>query len=197
MESKELKVKNKEQLKKIAATLKHGIYNCGGALAGVIAMIFFAVVIGLLSFLILTAAEPIMIHLGLVIFFIVAGGWAVISPIFYLTLRNIRIRKEISIWLDDIVELVAYGEMFTTDNHKDNHEGFRVHFSFNDNEQTRVNSCKLNTLITGKNPLWKQINRKKIMIYYSPKYDEVMILRQTHEDQDDESVLTRLQDRDK
>ncbi|MDE7182845.1 MAG: hypothetical protein K2O41_07495 [Clostridia bacterium] len=106
--------------------------------------------------------------LGVGLLFVFAGIYALIGDLF--------IKSKIKLWQADAVKLGAYSEKLFSDFSFSG--GFkvaiRVRFKYSDKRYNRVSGgkCKVESF-------WgfSKYSDRKISILYSPKYDEVMILK--------------------
>ena len=186
-------------LKQIAGTLKYGQFD-GTKRKYIISTyiafttLFVAGMIALLTVLIIdyvdttTVTEPTA-FVPEIIFCIL--GFMLLPIIFlFLILRNEKIRKEIKLWLQDAVELGAFCEILLSD-HTDtplldaifslppSKAKIRVKFKYNGKHYSKDSGYK-NKNGEFKNDyqaVWVKYADKSINILYSPKYDEVIVLK--------------------
>lgn len=98
----------------------------------------------------------------------------------YVKVKNDKIKKKIIMWLYDAVELKAYCKKVD-----ENRLGIQpkavkiqVKFEYNNKTYSRESTAKIFGGQQGYLSIYKKYVNKKIRILYSPKYDEVMILKE-------------------
>ena len=119
-------------------------------------------VVGLVGFPVLFSAFPVL--------FLVA------------CIRNERSRKEILLWLDDAVELEAYstGIADLDSGVSKTMARIQVDFDFNGERFSRVSEGRMvgdKTSPDGYHAIWTDYADRKIRILYSPKYDQIIVLK--------------------
>lgn len=114
--------------------------------------------------------------------FIVAGGLLVIGIVFiYLCVKGQKQRRMVLLWLEDAVELKAVtkeisykysAELVRCVKIQVNfHYDGKLHRQFSDGKNHHFDDW------SGYLPLWKKYSDREIDILYSPKYNQVMILK--------------------
>lgn len=187
---------NEEQkfdMKRIAGTLKHGNFDGSKRkyliAASIAATVIFVGVIGIvLTILILEMIEKgdsVGVYAG------VLSGVIVIAILFstllwILVIRNEKRRKEIMLWLDDAVELQGYvRELAHIDGYLEL-PPFRIKTAIKVRVEFKYDGKKLycdsrEKILGGEGDgysnIWAYYVGKKVDILYSPKYDEVIMLK--------------------
>ena len=97
----------------------------------------------------------------------------------YIKLKNIKIKKKISAWLDDAIELIAFCKIIG-----ENRLGIqpkatkvKVEFKFDNINHIKFSTAKVFGGQTGYLGTFNKYSNKVLRIAYSPRYDEVMILK--------------------
>jgi len=104
-----------------------------------------------------------------------------ICPIIFLILftQNYKRRKDILLWLDDAIEVKAYSK--TIGEFKPTFEigsvRIQVIFKVNGTKYIRESKGKRMGVPEGFHQIWCQYADREINLLYSPKYDQVMILK--------------------
>ena len=116
---------------------------------------------------------------GLVIFPVL---FSVVPALFLVAyMRNERSRKEILLWLDDAVELEAYSTRIADlDSGVSKTTRIQVDFDFNGERLSRVSEGRMlgdKTSPDGYHAIWTDYADRKIRILYSPKYDQIIVLK--------------------
>jgi hypothetical protein len=95
-------------------------------------------------------------------------------------LHGYKLKKKIRLWLEDAVELKAYAKK------QDDYTEFikpsakiSVHFKINGKKYSRVSEGKSGSLPKGYHGIWTKYADKEIDILYSPKYDQVLVLKKS------------------
>ena len=171
----------KIDLKRIAATLKYGQFDGTTrkffiVMYVVLILLIAGTIVGI-SFLIKNIIDSQENENSIIWY--VAGGVMVIALIgllVYLAMRNERARKEIYLWLDDAVELKAYlrktGE-YQPETFSEYVYKIKIEFKYNGKRYSYFSRCNGD----GYSHYWLYFLDQQVDILYSPKYEEVMILR--------------------
>lgn len=97
----------------------------------------------------------------------------------YIKIKNDRIKKKINLWKEDAVELSAYVEQI--DEYRigirPKAVKIRVRFRFGGRRYLRESTAKIVGGRKGYLDCYKKYVNRKVQILYSPKYDEVLILK--------------------
>lgn len=119
---------------------------------------------------------------GQMIFAMVVGDvifLALFSILVLLIIENNKLRKKITLWIEDAIELKAYSK-----NIGENRLGIQpkavkiqVRFKIQDQTFTRESTAKVFGGQKGYLGIYKKYSDREINILYSPKYDEVLILK--------------------
>ncbi|MDE6557492.1 MAG: hypothetical protein K2K39_00135 [Clostridia bacterium] len=97
-------------------------------------------------------------------------------------IRNSRSRKEIIVWLEDAVELEAYSTSIADIDSgvSQTMARIQVEFEFNGERLSRVSEGRMigeKDSPDGYHVIWTDYADRKIKILYSPKYDQVLVLK--------------------
>lgn len=179
----------KQYLPQIAATLKYGRYwEEKRKLYIILLAVFTAFMIAFSAIPVYylgieqvepfeNPVQPILVITGLCLAF-------VSPPVIFLVLilRNERARKEILLWLDDAVETDAHSYLYsTTSAGRGLNELYKIKIKFKiDGKHISVLSKDHPTgggINRGYSLFWRKYIDKGLRILYSPKYEEVMILK--------------------
>ena len=98
----------------------------------------------------------------------------------YIKLKNDRLKREIKIWLEDAIQLVANVKQLDCCMSMPifpKAVKIQVEFKFNGKKCFKVSSTKICGLPQGYSSIFNKYINRKINILYSPKYDEVLILK--------------------
>ncbi len=106
-------------------------------------------------------------------------GFAFLALLIYIKIKNDRLKNKIKLWLDDAVTLKAYSQKI--DEHKlgiqPKATKIQVTFTFDNNHYKRQSTYKVFGGYEGCVGCFNKYADKEVDILYSPKYDEVMILK--------------------
>lgn len=112
------------------------------------------------------------------------GSVVMMSPFVFLIVKNKRIIKDVNLWLEDAVQLAAYskkiGEVRSGVLHSLSIR-IEVRFQYDGKVHKKQSDAKVCGLPRGYVGWYNQYADREIIILYSPKYDEVMILRSDDE----------------
>ena len=168
-------------LKRIAATLKYGKFD------GTDRKIYIVIYVCLILIIVGTIVGTVFLIKNAVdsqengnsIIGYAGGGVVVITLIgffAYLVMRNEKARKEIYLWLDDAVELKAYSKK-TGEYQPKAFSGYvykiKIEFKYNGKRYSYFSRNRND----GYSDYWLYFLDQQVDILYSPKYEEVMILR--------------------
>lgn len=175
---------------RISATLKYGAFSGESRKRIIIPYIILVsiFVFGIILFIAMTSFDYLNEKSSLTeyiigIVAITVGFLSVPCVLLFLIIRNEKIRKHILVWIDDAVELSAYcknigvkhwiGIQLTK---------LQVEFNINGVTYVRTTDIERRSLFNFGRPLgflasMSKYADKSIKILYSPKYDEVMILK--------------------
>lgn len=178
-----------EYMQRIVATLKHGWFDGESAKRMVIAFVAFAVIIftGMVAFVTIIAVgivnDPKNIIADL---FAILGIVAVLSTLFVvflvLIIKNEKHRKEIKLWLSDAVELTAYSKKIGERSSYASPRIYKVQVEFKYMDKRYSYESRGKPLggfgvPDGYHGVFKDYLNREVTILYSPKYEEVMILK--------------------
>jgi len=180
-------MKKERDLTKIAGTLKYGWFSGESRKKIIISFVCLASclwleMIALIVFLSIEQVSDPMPVGGFIftILSIAIGFSAVPVTLLVIVVKNEKTRKEILVWLEDAIELTAYSErigvwtpLFQS------LVKIQVYFEIDGNMHTQISKGKPIGGIThnGYHNLWKKYADRKINIIYSPKYDQVIVLK--------------------
>lgn len=179
-------------MKRIAGTLKYGWFDGEKKQYIIPVFIVFSIVwgglcLGLILTMIISDIKEHGFNMPADIFAIagcVFGATALPLALGLLISRNEKCRKEILLWLSDAVELNAYvrkvdvihSDLLSTDDlYK-----IRVEFEFNGQSyklESRGKQLGGTKSSRGFHNVWKDYINRKVNILYSPKFNEVIILK--------------------
>ena len=170
----------------IAATLKYGWFDGKqNKLTWIVYSLFSLLCVGGLIFAIIMATNDFDSGSDSLIkfIFIMIGGsiGLLFLPIIFLVmlLKNNSHKKEILLWMEDAVELTAFSGKIGEKWGVPPVYKIRVEFEYNGNKLYRDSTCKPiggGMIENGYQRVWKDYLDKKIRIFYSPKYDQVMVI---------------------
>ena len=119
---------------------------------------------------------------SIVIFVVVSGNIlfvSLMSVAIYIKVKNDRLKKKILLWLEDAIETIAYSKKIG-----ENRVGLppkatkiRVRFAINGVTYKRESTAKIVGGQRGYLGTYNKYANREIRILYSPKYDEVLILK--------------------
>jgi hypothetical protein len=160
----------------IVASLSHGriLSKSLGLFLGIFAFMGIAIVIFALScwdfWSLQNQTLGAIACIGVGILFFLCGG--------IMLLRDVLLKRKIRLWLQDAVELKAHSQKFDT---QASFPTFNfcyikifISFSYNHKKMSRYSGDKSHS---GYDTVFYKYADKDIDILYSPKYDEVMILK--------------------
>ena len=168
-------------LSKIGATLRHGRVVTGKRWKAF--KISFAVMaLCIVLWLTMTIVLPI-IHIkhdmDSEIFFTLIGGSVLFVILFCIILWllkiNIEARKEVSLWLQDAIELEANTKRMDVVSLDYKPHQIQVKFEYNGNKHQKLSVA--GSILTGYHKVFDKYADRKITILYSPKFDEVILLK--------------------
>lgn len=171
-----------EVLKNIAALLHYGKYNGVSPQAAKLIYLLMGIIFAVpvtIGVVLVAFCEPLY---EVLVAFGVAGVYVLVCALFiYLCIRGQKQRKTVLSWLEDAVELKAVtkeisrqlGEIIVpcVKIQVDFYYGDKLHRQFSDGKRDRFDDWP------GYLALWKKYADREIDILYSPKYDEVMVLK--------------------
>ncbi|MDE7182847.1 MAG: hypothetical protein K2O41_07505 [Clostridia bacterium] len=155
--------------KSVIYTFKYGGYESKKTRVVLIAVPSALILLSLIIFLVLSFFSLTDALYSLILFVI---GLAVLVPIVIVLVKNTKHDKEISVWLEDenLFETTAIPWEFSSQL-----IGFGVYYRFGvDFEKDGASYRKISS---GYDAFYKRIKDTQVNILYSPKYDEVMILK--------------------
>ncbi len=94
----------------------------------------------------------------------------------YIVLYYKKLYKNIALWLNDAVKIKAFVRRM--DEIGLNYKPFQVEFSFEINGKEYKRLSAYGGLIVGLNKRYIKYHNKTVNILYSPKYDQVMLLKE-------------------
>lgn len=178
---------DKKHLRNIAATLKYGWfdgshYKLNWVLYALISFMFVGggvaciLVISLDFDIAHNLFEYILVVIGCLI-----GFLSVPTLLLVILLKNTQHMKRILLWMEDAVELSAFSRKVGETRTSFNPQIYKiqVEFTYNGKLLHQESTCKPiggGTEI-GYHRIWKDYLDKKIDILYSPKYEQVMVLK--------------------
>ena len=179
----------KRYLHQIAATLKYGrfweakrkLYIILFAVFTALMITFSAIVVYYLG---IEQVEPLENPIHLILAIIGLSLAFILPPVIFLVviLKNEKARKNILLWLDDAIETDAHSYLYSTTNAgRGLNELYKIKIKF------KIDGKHISCLskdhpvdggITmGYSLFWRKYVDKGLRILYSPKYEEVMILK--------------------
>lgn len=173
-------------LENIAGTLRFGWFSGESFKKQLIAYLAMTSIfcLGIILSVVLLSIEqvnnpaPIASFIGSVITCII--GLMIIPVVFMIfIIKNYKRRKVILLWLQDAVEIKAYAKTLSTWGpiFEAKSTRLQVNFTFNGKKITKISQGKQLGVPDGYHRIWTEYADKEINILYSPKYDEVMILK--------------------
>ena len=175
-------------LSKIAGSLSHGEFWGESRKRIVISFslvagFFFIGLIALIAEISIEQANDpdSMIRFLLTILGLVFGFTAAPLALLILIIRNEKLRDQIVIWLNDSVELTAYSKAIGVwrPNFLSPATKIQVEFEMDGLHFSRESKGKLGVgCPEGHHGIWTKYANKPIRILYSPKYDEVLVLKE-------------------
>lgn len=179
-----------QDLSQIAGTLRYGNFSGENRKYIIIAFVIYTLIfvggmIALLTALCLEQSKSSGSYISFVCTLIIIIIGFSSTPILWLIIiiKNERNRKEILLWLKDAVKLKAFSKkvgefkasiLFPT-------VKIQVDFEFDGIYHSCESKGKqIGGMKEGYHRIWTQFIDKPIEILYSPKYDEVMLLKSSH-----------------
>ena len=102
------------------------------------------------------------------------------SVCLFIVLKHNQTKKIISLWLNDTVELDAYSHRIDESGILLKATKIQVNFMYKGRVYTRESTAKVFGGQKGCTCTFNKYANKKVRILYSPKYDEVLILKQNN-----------------
>jgi len=99
------------------------------------------------------------------------------SVFLYAIVSNNKLNKKITLWLEDAIQLRAFTMRLDTISLKYKPYQLQVNFEFDGKIYQRISAP--GNIIKGYHKIFKKYADRYINILYSPKYDEVLILKDT------------------
>lgn len=168
------------QMVNIDASLSHGNFLDKKQLTVLYIGLFVSLLLPLLAIILLITQIE---WDGKMIFAMVVGNIMFISffsVLVFIKIKNNKLKRKIMIWIKDAIEVKAYSK-----NIGENRLGIQpkavkiqVRFKINDMAFTRESTAKAFGGQKGYLGTYKKYADREIDILYSPKYDEVLILKQ-------------------
>ena len=186
-------------LSQIVGTFKYGEYTeespkkliiSYSILIAVFVLAIIGVIVGL-SINQVENPEPIIKFIFLLIGMVLA--FAILPTTFSILLAiTLKARKEILLWLEDSVEVYAHSKRVGTQDHGDvildlisgpSSAKIQVTFTIGKKHYTRISGKKgrLGISDNGFQRIWLDYSDRAIRILYSPKYDQVIVLKDKEE----------------
>jgi len=161
--------------------------NGGLATKKIISALYFCIIIlflpllGTISFIIATIVlgESWLIEAIIAFCILDLVSILVLSLCLWLLIRNKKLKQEITLWLEDAVELKAYSKRIGTLTPSlfiIKYAIIQVDFIFNDVKYSRI-STGWSRNFKGYRYAFAKYADREINILYSPKYDQVLILK--------------------
>jgi hypothetical protein len=171
---------NKKDISKIVGILSIGAF-CGVSRKGIIvsyvlfAMIWLFIIGISIAILIEEIFEISTAIVPYIVFIVIFVSMLLVIPIGLLTLiiRNEKLRKNVQLWLTDAILLSADTKDFVFP--PSNEIGLQVQFKVNGKSYIRYSKNNKKTI--GLIFRWKKFANRKINIFYSPTFDQVMLLK--------------------
>ena len=167
-------------LTKIDASLEYGRFFTGGLLKfanfALGFTLFFLLLINVILLIFLSGSELD----GDVMFGLISMNILLIpffAVMLYIVRKNKKLKKNILIWIEDAVELIAYSENIGNIMHIPPQTKIRVTFYFDGKPYSKVSKGG-DWLTYGHHKIFTRYANREINILYSPKYDQVLILKQ-------------------
>lgn len=166
-------------ISKIDASLSQGNFITGKKAIFLYLMFVVALSFPLLSVIVLFFPSD----LDYTIIFALIGGnimfLALFTVLVYICIKNSRLKQKIIVWLEDAIEIKAYSKKIG-----ENRLGFQpkatkiqIVFKFADQTYVRDSAGKVFGGWQGYLGTYTKYADREIRILYSPKYDEILILR--------------------
>ena len=180
-------------LPQIAATLKHGEFSGEkkkGIIIAYLALTIFMLLgmSGLVVYLSVEFAngESSTVEFVFTLIVVIFAFLFIITVVSYLVFRNERIRKEILLWLDDAVEVSGFARKIGDTGidetidwlvGRERFTKIQVVFKIDGKRYKRESVTKEFENPKGYSQIWNRYADREVRILYSPKYDQVMILK--------------------
>lgn len=184
----------KQYLPQIIATLKHGRISWGNRKVEILTYILFTMLMIAGEAITITfecldfingSCEIVELVLWIILFSIVFFA----LPVFFLVylLKNGKAWKEVRTWLEDAVESGAYSYLYSASSSatavafvRVNIYRIKINFKIEGKHYSYLSrDYQWGSLLPdGYNAFWKKYADKEVKILYSPKYEEVMILKE-------------------
>ena len=102
-----------------------------------------------------------------------------LGVLFYVKIKNNKVKRKIELWMEDCVELIAYAEKIGEYRIGIQSEAvkIRVRFNFGNKQYLRESTANVVGGRKGYLDCYKKYINRKLRILYSPKFDEVLILK--------------------
>lgn len=170
------------KIKDVEASLQFGrLYGMSSKLVCYGSLVLVFVILGFTIFLAALPSELLEWDQDMIIGMIALNILAIIafSVTLWIEKVNIKHRKQVLLWLEDAIEMRAYSMKLDWEP-----AGFfkviKIQVQFNyDGENLTRNSIGADKNNVGYNHQFNKYANKEIRILYSPKYDQVMILKES------------------
>lgn len=162
-------------IKKVAATLEFGAIYTGVFPIFLLLMFFLSIASTALILFLSLYGHP-EIGFGSIIIFLIAAAFL---SAFIINQKNC---KKVKLWIEDAVILTASSKSIGNANMPSDmfHRKaikLRVTFKFQNKIITKESGKKAHSPLNGYTPLFRKYANRKIQILYSPKFDQVMIIK--------------------